>query len=425
MKISYFFALLILASLSSCAGYSHAVTENRFIGESFGFCNGMEYGSESKQFMKSLGATYARRDIFWDEIQDELGSFDFTFFDEKLADAKSADLNVIATLLYDVPWIHENPSRKRQIDREDFPAWVTYVEASAQRYGDEVDAFEVWNEPNHPIFWTGSDELFFDLTKITVKTLKRIAPNTPISVGTLLYHPIFLGKSWLKKFLASGAAENVDALSIHFYGTSPVLAAKRLVEARRILDAYGFEGEIWVTEFGLTTGGIYPHQVRPKLQGAQAAKWISMLYAAGADRLIWYQLFDRHKPGMGGSNDSESLFGVAYRDFELKKGGQVMQYLLPNLIQSHWAPELAPMDEKVKIPYVIYPFQGKNNLITAVAWNKIGGSKVTLKGFPEGARIYNTKTGQSWRWKPGDYFTLNTEPIIIKGESKGAIRFSH
>lgn len=43
----------------------------------------------------------------------------------------------------------------RQVDPENIPAWVEYVEVAAERRADRVQAFEVWNEPNFDRFRTG------------------------------------------------------------------------------------------------------------------------------------------------------------------------------------------------------------------------------------------------------------------------------
>lgn len=57
------------------------------------------------------------------------------------------------------------------------------------------------------------------------------------------------------------------------------------------------------------------------------------------------------------------------------------------------------------------------------AWSRFGGFSSRLTGFPKGAWIFSTLTGEEWFWKPGDRLELPPEPIIIKGETIGGIGF--
>lgn len=417
----YFLAGIILL-FAACAGIPHPTVGSRNITDSFGFCHAGEAGAAEREFLASLGADTVRLDITWARLQEKPGDFDFSFFDAKMKAADEAGVNVLGILVYDTPWIHENSKGKSQVDPEDFPAWLTYVEAVAERYGDRVEAFEVWNEPNYRRFWTGTDEDFFHLTTETVKTLNQVAPDTPVLVGALVLHPLRNGRGYLRKLLESGAADDADAISVHCYALSFLPNAQRLTDVRQILDSYGFEGELWVTEMGIPTGGDYPHAISPEKQGIHTAKWIPSAFATGIDRIFWYELYDdiRHEEAPPGTS-SEAFFGVSYRDFELKGAGEVIKRLVPDLTGSRWAPDLLDSEMGKGVPSVIYPFDLGNSHVTAVAWSKIGRHTVTLEGFSQGARIYETATGQEWTWTDGERFILNPEPIIIKGLSTGGI----
>jgi hypothetical protein len=38
-------------------------------------------------------------------------------------------------------------------DEKAFTAFVAYVKATVERYKDEIDSWEIWNEPNHRNYW--------------------------------------------------------------------------------------------------------------------------------------------------------------------------------------------------------------------------------------------------------------------------------
>ena len=402
--------------LISCAGIPHPITEARYIEDSFGFCHAGRKGSVEKELIASFGADMVRQDITWKLIEKQPGEFDFSFFDARMKAADDAGVEMLGILVYDTPWLHDNPERKRQIDPEDMHYWLAYVEAVAERYGDRVAAFEVWNEPNYNTFWTGTDEDFFKLTAETVKTLNRVAPDTTVIVGAIVLHYLKNGLTYLREFLASGAADGADAISVHSYGLSHIVNARRLAKAQSIMDSYGFTGELWITEMGIPTDGIYPHVVDPVKQGAHAAKWITSAYAAGADRIVWYSMYDVYKKGEAPpGTSSESFFGVAYEDAELKSGGKVLQRLAPELTGSYWSPDLIKLGEGKRLPAAIYSFDVGDSQAIAVAWSKVGSITVTLDGFPQGAVVYETLTDKEWFWEAGDDLILTPNPLIIKG----------
>lgn len=88
------------------------------------------------------------------------------------------------------------------------------------RYGaDEVRSwfFEVWNEPNLPMFWQDADQqAYFDMYAVTARALKAVDPG--LRVGG----PATAGAAWVPQFLAfaksSGAP--VDFVTTHTYGVN-------------------------------------------------------------------------------------------------------------------------------------------------------------------------------------------------------------
>jgi xylan 1,4-beta-xylosidase len=101
-------------------------------------------------------------------------------------------------------------------------AWCTLIDLLVRhcidRYGlDEVRTwfFEVWNEPNLDAFWTGGQAGYFDLYKITSKTLKAI--DTQLRVGG----PATANDEWIPDFLSFCRANDVacDFVSTHHYPT--------------------------------------------------------------------------------------------------------------------------------------------------------------------------------------------------------------
>ncbi|MFJ2739833.1 glycoside hydrolase [Streptomyces sp. NPDC087440] len=115
-----------------------------------------------------------------------------------------------------------------------------------ERYGlQEVRdhwAFEVWNEANLEVFWSGTPEEFFRLYDVTAAAVKSVDPG--LRVGG----PSSAANGWVRELLAhvreSGAA--LDFVTTHTYGNAPL-------DWRPVLEQYG-KGDvpIWWTEWGPT-----------------------------------------------------------------------------------------------------------------------------------------------------------------------------
>lgn len=100
--------------------------------------------------------------------------------------------------------------------------WSALIRKLAQhwvdRYGvGEVSqwAFEVWNEPNLPAFWTGGQPDYFELYRHTVDALKRVDPA--LRVGG----PATAENAWIEDFLGYCDRHHlpVDFISTHYYPT--------------------------------------------------------------------------------------------------------------------------------------------------------------------------------------------------------------
>ena len=91
------------------------------------------------------------------------------------------------------------------------------IEHWTERYGEEEVKswyFEVWNEPNHPHFFTGTQEEYFKMYETAVKAIKKV--NSEYWVGG----PATAGPAWIKELLDFCKKGNIpiDFVSTHIYG---------------------------------------------------------------------------------------------------------------------------------------------------------------------------------------------------------------
>jgi len=105
---------------------------------------------------------------------------------------------------------------------KDWDRWADLIRAFTRhvvdRYGlDEVRdrwAFEVWNEPNLSVFWSGTPAEYWRLYEVTARAVKDVDPG--LRVGG----PATAAVGWVEDQLAVRAP--VDFLSTHVYGTVPL-----------------------------------------------------------------------------------------------------------------------------------------------------------------------------------------------------------
>ncbi|MEV6495850.1 xylan 1,4-beta-xylosidase, partial [Actinoplanes sp. NPDC051633] len=128
----------------------------------------------------------------------------------------------------------------------DYEAWTArvrdFVRHLIDRYGlDEVRhwMFEVWNEANLSVFWSGTPAEYWQLYDVTARTLKEIDPDLIIG------GPGSAAVGWISE--QAGRDAPVDFLSTHVYGTPP-LDLRPLAKGRPLL---------W-TEWGITATHGHP-----------------------------------------------------------------------------------------------------------------------------------------------------------------------
>ncbi|GIH18927.1 GH39 family glycosyl hydrolase [Rugosimonospora africana] len=130
----------------------------------------------------------------------------------------------------------------------DWSEWRALITAFAEhligRYGiDEVAqwSFEVWNEPNLVVFWTGTVEEYLRLYEESARALKAVDPR--LAVGG----PSTAAAEWIERLAAHAEHADVplDFVTSHTYGNLPL-------DVRPALHRHGFdETPVWWTEWGV------------------------------------------------------------------------------------------------------------------------------------------------------------------------------
>jgi xylan 1,4-beta-xylosidase len=223
----------------------------------FGESIGDEFAEALRMAHEELGASLVRAHAI---LHDDLavwrgeGQFDFTNVDRVYDRVLEMGLRPVVELSFMPRGLAADPSATvfeygAGISvPSDWDAWEELVRALTahlvERYGiDEVRrwGFEVWNEANLEVFWTGSMVEYFRLYETAVRAVKSVDSTLPVG------GPATAAAGWVPDFLdfivESGAP--LDFFTTHTYGNLPL-------DVREALRARGLDDvEVWWTEWGV------------------------------------------------------------------------------------------------------------------------------------------------------------------------------
>jgi len=273
----------------------------------------------------------------WGTVEGKKGEYFFDAADWHVAATKKFGGSRSVMLLgYEPGWTKPffNPEEKEKLDH-----WREYVRALAKRFRDQVDYWEVWNEPCGFWFHRGGKHgeklyekdyaeecspILAAVIRIASEVIRREDPDgkilTPGFVpgakepGSEVYRMV-------EKLFQMGMAEWVDFINLHIYPASshpiPTTPAQGYkvdgrevvsweatlrcwrqfdenITTRGLLDLmkeYGISKPLWVTEFG---GHPATHE---RFQGLGILREAAVLVSEGAKGLHYYEFSDYpHEP---------------------------------------------------------------------------------------------------------------------------------
>jgi hypothetical protein len=245
------------------------------------------------------GAGWAREDIHWYRVEPVPGSWDWSFTDAAMRALIQRRINIVGVLGHPPGWA--TPFNGDDSDGFSFYApdpnqFAAYAYAVVQRYGRYVHHWEVWNEPDNPLFWKPAPDpsAYAQLLMQTAAAIHRAAPDAQVLIGGV--NPF--NTAFLKQVADAGAWGSFDILAIHPYIDPATPEAGNLIAAAdgvRALAALLGRKPIWVTEVGWASGrsdhdssGTADEQTQANL----LVRAMLLLWRSGVERSFWYTLKD-------------------------------------------------------------------------------------------------------------------------------------
>lgn len=154
--------------------------------------------------------------------------------------------------------------------------------------GKPITYWEVWNEPNLEIFWSGTREEYFELYAASVEGALRADPRIKVGAAGFAWFP----EPWVDALLAFVAARGLrlDFLSWHLYAVPPSEYARTAGLARELLARHGLRAELMITEWN------YHHMQPPENDTHVGAVYLSealrRMQDAGIDGAPFFEIRD-------------------------------------------------------------------------------------------------------------------------------------
>jgi hypothetical protein len=195
--------------------------------------------------------------VAWKDIEPRRGVFDFSRLDSLCNLARSHHVRVLLTLGLTPRWASARPLEQSNYDvgnqapPADIEDWRRYVDTVARRYRGQIEAYEVWNEPNLRGFFSGTSRDLVALARVAYAVVKTADPHAIVVSPSATGVPG--GSRWLKEYLGAGGDRYADVVGFHFYVTphDPEDMLPAFDSLRAVLSATRLRSApVWNTETG-------------------------------------------------------------------------------------------------------------------------------------------------------------------------------
>jgi len=263
--------------------------------------------------LQAAGATSVRFDLIWATVEwNAKGQDDpnvLANIDSAFAQARAHGLKVILDLWATPCWASsapptmthgctygwwENPvTHYPPVNAQDYADMATFA---VKRWGSDLAALELWNEPNGGQFFTSPHPAFdyARLLKAVYPAVKTVAPNLPVIIS--------LGGTdtqWLTWLYGYGVQGYYDGIAVHPYD-QPTLSGLRAFHAFQL--SHGDHTPLWVTEVGWSSSVS-------GLQGQASGVSSVLQQLAALPYVAAAEIYDMHDGGTD-PNNAEDHFGL-------------------------------------------------------------------------------------------------------------------
>ncbi len=221
--------------------------------------------AENLDLIAETGFVWVRQSFAWSDIESEPGAYAWSSYDTLVDEVNLRSLRLVAILEGSPSWAAPDPSSPPAQPG----AFARFASALAERYGDKIDVYQVWDEPNLASGWGGHPANPVEYAVMLEAAYKAIhavdAQALVLTAGlapTLESGPQNLSDVlYLRGLYENGAADFFDGVAGKPYGfdTGPddrrvspdALNFSRFILLRDEMEQHG-DGDkpLWASHFG-------------------------------------------------------------------------------------------------------------------------------------------------------------------------------
>ncbi len=311
------------------------------------FISSADHPADETRYQQALllGAAWNRWPLYWQWVQGSPGQFDWSRYDVVVQNDRAHNLQINAILLGIAEFARDGASIRDLrapifSDGSDTPGagktinpgnpWAAFVYAAVERYRGHVAVWEVWNEPDLDMFWSGGVADYARLLKVAYLAAHQADASAQVMFAGLAYiNP--LENDWLANTLAIFAQDPArdannwyfDKAAVHNYSNA-WRSGWVIRHAQTVLARYGLQRPIWLNESGVPVWDDYPGPTWAAASGSdrrwrgttqQQAAFVvqstAYAWASGAEVVFYHQLYDDCGNQAGGTDFAPNQQGAA------------------------------------------------------------------------------------------------------------------
>ncbi len=213
------------------------------------------------------GFQWLRQTFPWADIEAQAGQYDWAAWDRIVAAVQEHDLNLIAVLDTSPEWAQR--AADRYSPPQEMADFGRFAQAFAERYREEIDYYQIWDEPNLSSHWGNAyvdPASYARLLQEGYIQVKAADPTSTVLTAGLAPNsesgPLNLNEvAFLRGLYAAGASDYFDIVAVKPYGFDAgpddrqtglgILNFSRAQMVREVMVASGDEDKaVWAVEFG-------------------------------------------------------------------------------------------------------------------------------------------------------------------------------
>lgn len=341
--------------------------------------------------------------LAWTDIERERGDFQWALTDAKVAQAEENGAKPLI-VFQNTPRFHALAGSDGSVaSAPRLSAYDRFVRRFVSRYGIRVD-YQVWNEPNVPLFYTGTPAHMGRMTRILHNAVRDLAPSATVVAPsfTVRYDTdrAWFRRYWSQRLGSKPVADFVDVANLSAYplvedGPEQGIALTQWV--RRAVAREGFDGPLWASEINYGANGL---DSTPRIPARRQVAFVVQTYVlhanVGADRVYWWQWVPHQTVNTELQDGRGNLTraGIAYG------------------VVKDWLVGTKPAGCTQGAGLQTCRFRARDGVDRLVVWSRSGERRPVRA--PTGAVTRTSSSGVVREIEPGQFFRVGRSPVMIE-----------